>query len=91
MNFEWDEQKREGNLTKHGIDFALAGKIFDTSTVERLDDRDDYGETRYIAIGHTAKVFLVVVYTWRGDTRRIISAWRAGRDEEETYHQNFTG
>jgi len=51
-----------------------AGKIFENPVVERLDDRKDYGEERYIAIGHWNEEFLVVVYTWRGSNRRIISA-----------------
>lgn len=52
MDVEWHEDKREYNLEKHGIDFVRAAKIFENPIVERLDDREDYGEDRYIAIGH---------------------------------------
>lgn len=35
--------------------------------------------------------FLVVVYTWRGEKRRVISAWKAGKDEEEIYYSRLDG
>ena len=87
MEFEWDEDKRERNLKKHGIDFVRAVKIFENPIVEWIDDRVDYSEDRLIAIGHWKEQFLIVVYTWRGTTRRIISAWKAGSDEERTYYE----
>jgi len=62
MDVEWDENKRETNIEDHGIDFVRAAKIFDNPIVERLDERQDYGEDRYIAIGHWNEIFLVVVY-----------------------------
>lgn len=89
MDVEWHEDKRENNLEKHGIDFVRAAKIFENPIVERIDDREDYGEERYIAIGYWENQFLVVVYTWRGDSRRIISAWKAGKDEERTYYESL--
>ena len=57
----------------------------------KIDDRQNYGEDRWIAIGHWETNFLVVVYTWRGEYRRIISAWKAGNDEEETYYNRIDG
>ncbi len=74
MDVEWDENKWESNIEERGIDFVRAAKIFDNPIIERLDDRKDYGEERYIAIGHWEEKFLVVVYTWSGKNRRIISA-----------------
>ena len=85
MSFEWDEEKREVNIKKHGIDFIRAAKIFQNPVLERLDDRDDYGEDRMIATGHWQEYFIVVIYTWRSENRRIISAWKAGKDEKEDY------
>ncbi len=90
MSFEWFEKKRESNLKDHGIDFVRAAKIFDNPILERLDDRKDYGEERYIAIGHWEEQFLVVVYTWRGHNRRIISARKAGRHDKRTYYDSLT-
>lgn len=77
MAFEWDEEKRNRNLEKHGVDFLDAVKIFLNPTVERRDDREDYGEERWIALGVYADSHFVVVYTWRKESRRIISAWKA--------------
>lgn len=84
MGFEWDESKREANINKHGVDFVRAAKIFANPVIERLDDREVYNEERLIATGHWEGYFIVVVY-WRGQNRRIISAWKAGKDEQKEY------
>ncbi len=89
--FEWDENKRAANLAKHGIDFVRAARIFQNPVLERIDNREDYGEQRFIAIGYWETDFVVVVATWRGDNRRIISAWKAGTDEQEYYQQAVSG
>ncbi len=44
MQFEWDENKRQANIEKHGIDFADAVKIFDGFTHATQDTREDWGE-----------------------------------------------
>ena len=81
MSFEWDEAKRRANLQKHGVDFIDAAKIFLNPVLERVDDREDYGEERWIALGTYESAYFVIIYTWRGESRRIISAWKAGRHE----------
>ena len=89
MTFDWDETKRESNLAKHHIDFALAALVFlDMDRIERVDDRKDYGETRYQVIGQTKGILLFVVYTKRSDVIRIISARRANKNEEKYYLQH---
>ncbi len=86
--FEWDERKRASNLAKHGIDFLDAATIFEGAVLEGEDDRKDYGERRYGAFGQTRSGDIVLVlYTWRGKRRRIISARRAGSDEIENYRR----
>ena len=85
--FEWDEAKRHDNLEKHGIDFIRAAKIFRNRVIEAVDDRADYGEARIRAIGAWQDEVLVVVYTWRGMNRRIISAWKAGQRDASRYHE----
>lgn len=89
MAFEWDEEKRGRNLQKHGVDFIDAVKIFAQPILEKPDHREEYGEERVIAVGAYENDYFVVVYTWRGEKRRIISAWKAGRDEKEVYHHNY--
>ena len=85
MAFEWDERKRRSNLRKHGIDFAAVEPIFRGHLLEEDDKRRDYGERRIKAIGELGGVSLSVVYTWRGERRRLISARRARTDERKAY------
>ncbi len=46
MSFEWDEDKREANIRRHGVDFVRAAQMFSNPILERPDDREDYGEDR---------------------------------------------
>jgi uncharacterized DUF497 family protein len=85
MEFEWDENKNQENIKKHGISFKRATKIFSGHVLEWIDNRYDYSEERIIAIGRSEQTILYVIYTWRGDTRRIISARRATKDERRKY------
>ncbi len=88
--FEWDEAKADANLAKHGISFADAAGVFeDLSRIEWLDDREDYGEDRFVTVGQVQGREIVVVYTMRGENRRLIMARRATRREREEYHGNL--
>jgi uncharacterized DUF497 family protein len=84
--FEWDEAKRRENLAKHGVDFRRALQIFEGEILEFADARRDYGEARLRCLGAVDGRGYVVVYTWRGDNRRIISAWKANERHQRTYH-----
>ena len=86
MLFEWDQEKSERNRRDRGLDFADAALIFDGPTQTAIDERQDYGEERIIAIGVVDGIILVVVYTDRGDVRRIISARHANKRERELWH-----
>src|SRR5260370_8481865 len=92
LSFEWDEEKNAANIRNHGIDFMDAALIFENPRMEAVDDRADYGELRWIALGLSGETVLGVVYTWRGENVvRIISARGANRiDAEKTYHKIFT-
>jgi len=87
MRFEWDPAKRVANLHRHGVDFELAVRIFEGSTLERRDNRFDYGEIRRIAVGLVNAVELTVCYTDRRDVRRMISARKANKDEREAFYR----
>ena len=91
MEFEWDKNKRQSNLSKHGIDFVRAAYIFNSPILEREDNRNDYNESRLIAIGEINGVVLFVVYTVRGSIYRIISARRATKREQQQYYKNIYG
>jgi len=86
-----DEAKAEANLSKHGIDFVRAARIFDGPVLEAEKGRDYGGEQRIKAIGETDGLHVVVVYTWRRGARRLISAWKAGRSDREKYQAGLAG
>ena len=83
--FDWDDEKHEWNLEERGFGFDVAALIFEGITVETEDKRKDYGETRIQAIGEVDGEILFVVYTDRGDVRRIISARLAEEHEVEEW------
>ena len=83
--FEWSERKRRRNLSERGGDFADAALIFDDPTLEAVDDRVDDGEGRYRALGRVGDAYLMVVYTWCGEYRRLISAWRVNEHGRQRY------
>lgn len=90
MNFAWDRRKNRGNLLRHGIAFEDAIGIFDGPTLEKVDDRFDYGEVRVYAIGVVNGLEITLIYAELSATeRRIISAWRAERHERTAYWQSL--
>ena len=92
MRYSWDEAKNLRNLRRRRIAFEDAVRIFEGATVERTDDRFDYGEVRVYAIGLVNGLEITVIYTDKDDgTRHIISAWRAEPHERRYYWQNLEG
>jgi hypothetical protein len=85
MLFEWDEAKSEKNRRERGFTFAVASLIFEGLTVEWCDIREPWGEARVIAVGMVEDRVRTVIYTDRDGVRRIISARRARRKEEELW------
>ncbi len=86
MGYEWDVQKAESNYRKHGVHFADAVAVLEDEHVLWQEDVDVYDEARYIAvgIGHLAQI-LTVIFTFRGETIRLISARHATKHEVKTY------
>lgn len=90
--FEWDEAKNRENIRKHGISFDSAVGLFQFNHLVNLDQRIDYGEDRWIAIGWIGPILGVVVYTVSNETPgsvvlRLISARKASRRERQFYEQ----
>lgn len=86
--FEWDDGKAAANVRKHGVVFEEARDVFrDPLAIELLDDREAYGEDRFVLIGMTQSRVLVVVYVLREQRNRIISARRAEPNERRAYHE----
>jgi hypothetical protein len=88
VTFEWDEQKNQANIRKHGLDFADAWEIFTTPMLTMIDEREDYGEERWIGVGLLQARVVVVVYTEPDEgTIRIISLRKALTHERTRYEQ----
>ncbi len=86
--FDWDDVKAAENYAKHGVGFDTAKKVFeDVFAIERLDDREDYGELRFNILGMVEGRLLFVSYTMRNETIRIISARGAEPHEKRKYHE----
>lgn len=85
MNYEWDPNKARSNLRKHGVSFADAVAVFaDARSLTIPDEHPD--EERFITMGVDAfDRVLVVAYTYRGETIRIISARKATARERIQY------
>jgi uncharacterized DUF497 family protein len=88
LEFEWDEAKARINQEKHRVSFLTAAAIFLNERLERIDDREEYGELRWIALGRVENEVYRVVYTWRNENLvRLISAQKASKDEREIYYR----
>ncbi|RKZ36598.1 MAG: BrnT family toxin [Gammaproteobacteria bacterium] len=88
MKYEWDENKRKSNLEKHGLDFVIAYKIYES--VEKLTISSKYAsEQRWIDIAPVEKELMVLtlVYTYREERVRIISLRKASIQERRLYNE----
>jgi uncharacterized protein len=89
LEFEWNEAKAKANFRRHGVSFELATTVFeDPFAVERVDDREEHGEERFVIVGVAeGRVLLFVAFTEREERIRIISARRATQYEQDDYFQ----
>ena len=90
--FEYDPVKDAANIARRGLSLELAGLLFDGPFIEEQDDRRDYAEARFAATGPIAELggrLFVVVYTWRGASRRIISFRKANDRETRNYRASI--
>jgi len=92
MRFDWDAEKANANLAKHGISFDEVTELFSRGDdcLEIYDEEHSHDEDRFIAIGPVVGRLVVVVFTeWPQDTIRLISARPATRKEIELYRQTL--
>ena len=89
MRITFDAVKREKTLRERGLDFARAREVFDGLTITLPDQRQDYGEPRFITVGWLDERLLVLVWTPRGLARRIISMRKANEREIDKYKQSL--
>jgi uncharacterized DUF497 family protein len=84
--FEWDDAKAESNLTKHGVPFAYATRVFlDAAMIDIDASREGDGEARRKAVGMIEGRVFTVVYSERAGSIRIISARRCNAKEARVY------
>ena len=84
-DYKWDPAKNALNKRLHGISFEEASRIFENEILGWPDERFDYGEERWIAIGVAGEKEIVVTYVEQEDHRRIISARETTRRERTLY------
>ena len=63
MRYGWDENKRQENLRKHGVDFTAIHSFTWEASIRWIDDREDYGEVREVAVGFIGVALHIVVFT----------------------------
>jgi len=88
LEFEWDEEKARTNLAKHGVSFLTAAEIFANEILERIDDREDYGGVRFIALDRVDEKCAGWFSLGAAKISSASSApSKANRDEKEIYHR----
>ena len=86
MEIEFDPDKEERNRLRHKMGFRGVEAIFDGFRIDDEDDREDYGERRFVTLGRMGRQIVVCVWTPRADRARIISLRKAEKDEREIYN-----
>ncbi len=89
VRITYDPDKRMITLKERHLDFEDACELFAGVHYTRQDDRKDYGEIRKISTGLLAGNVVIVVWTERDDSRRIISMRKADRDERGEYYEQL--
>jgi uncharacterized DUF497 family protein len=87
-DYQWDAKKAEDNQRKHGVDFADAVYVLEDELAVTIEVQHHRGEERFATLGmDPLGRVLVVVYTWRGEEIRLISARKATPAERAQYEE----
>ncbi len=90
MEYEWAEEKRTKNLSRHDVDFRDAIRVFhDEYRLWGYDAKHSDVEDRWWTIGVSHHTILFVVTTERGDRIRLISARKATTNEQRAYYESL--
>jgi uncharacterized DUF497 family protein len=89
MKITFDPVKRAITLADRGLDFADAAELFRGDTLDFPDDRRDYGESRMLTVGHIRGRMVIVIWTPRGNSRRVISMRKANAREKARFGKRF--
>ena len=88
MKLEFDQAKRKKTLQERGLDFSRAVEVFDGLHFTGQDKRMEYEEDRFITVGWLYDDMIVMVWTPRGEVRRVISM-RKANDREKTLYASY--
>ena len=90
MNYEWDGDKARSNFSKHGVHLADAVSVLEDERALTVRDLYSLEEERWITLGLDAfGRTLLVIWSWRGEQIRLISARRATRKERRQYEEDL--
>jgi len=89
MQFTWHEPKRQSTLKRRGLDFADAELVFGGATFTFEDDREDYGERRWVTFGLLRSTVMVIVHTETEDEIHVISMREADKNEQLLFFRNL--
>ena len=89
MEISYDPEKRAKTLAERGLDFEDAVQVFAGNTIDLLDDRQDYGEVRWVTYGLLNGRTVALVWTPRGEARHIISMRKANDREQKAYRDEL--
>ena len=90
MKIIWSPEKAKSNFRKHRIHFSDAENVLYDPIALTLEDQDVEGEKRYVTVGtDSIGRIVVVVYTYRGDNIRLISARKATSSERKSYEKGI--
>ncbi|MDE2795740.1 MAG: BrnT family toxin [Gemmatimonadota bacterium] len=87
--YEWDRNKNDENLRRHGLSFEDAAAVFDGPCLTFEDRRIAYGEERCITVGYLEGRLVVIAHTQRGRNTRIISMRKANSREQRAYEKRL--
>ena len=86
MRYVWNEVKNRANIANHGLGFLAMERFEWNSAWRSIDDREDYGELREIAVGFIGERLHHVTFVEVDDeTVRILSLRRATKREKKVY------
>jgi len=85
MELEYDHKKNRRNIEQRGISFEFVARFEWDSAIVWQDNRRDYGEIRYCALGYIGERIFQLAFTMRGDTLRVISLRKANQREVKRY------
>jgi len=88
MDIVWNSAKARSNYARHGVRFSEVEQVFYDPSALTVEDPSASREQRFVTLGHDGQGrILVVVYTYRGETIRVISARRASPGEVKSYEE----